>query len=75
MSKFVNKGVSFNLSDPDQIKLYKHAMERTNFSSYVKRLIQRDMEGNNSSNTNTKKPVQNISETTNFNSDMMNGLI
>lgn len=39
------KGVAFNLDDPDQKELYEFAMERTNFSSYVKRLIQRDREG------------------------------
>jgi len=40
-----NKAVSFNVLDPDQKDLYKHAMKRKNFSSYIKRLIQRDMEG------------------------------
>jgi hypothetical protein len=38
------KGVSFNLDDPLQKQLYDHAMKHTNFSSYVKALIQRDME-------------------------------
>lgn len=37
--------VAFNLEDPDQLALYVHAKKRTNFSAYVKRLIQRDMEG------------------------------
>lgn len=41
----VRKPVAFNLDDPDQKELYDHAMKRTNFSAYVKRLIQRDMEG------------------------------
>jgi hypothetical protein len=39
------KGVSFNLADPDQISLFEHAKKRPNFSGYVKRLIQRDLEG------------------------------
>lgn len=40
-----NRSVSFNLDDPDQKKMFEYANERTNFSAYVKRLIQRDMEG------------------------------
>lgn len=39
------KGVVFNLDDPDQLELFNHAMKRSNFSAYVKRLIQRDKEG------------------------------
>lgn len=39
------KSVAFNPKDPDQEKMLKHAGKRTNFSGYVKRLIQRDMEG------------------------------
>ncbi|WP_198284027.1 hypothetical protein [Evansella cellulosilytica] len=41
------KSVAFNVEDPDQAKLFEHAAERPNFSSYIKRLIQRDMEGGN----------------------------
>jgi hypothetical protein len=37
--------VAFNLADPDQLAMYEHAKLRTNFSAYIKRLIQRDMEG------------------------------
>ncbi|WPZ17769.1 hypothetical protein UM396_14385 [Geobacillus subterraneus] len=44
----VRKPVAFNLDDPDQKELYDHAMKRTNFSAYIKRLIQRDMEGGTS---------------------------
>lgn len=36
------KGVAFNLADPDQKELYEWAMDRTNFSAYIKRLIQAD---------------------------------
>ncbi|MED4978755.1 hypothetical protein P9726_03350 [Geobacillus stearothermophilus] len=43
----VRKPVAFNLDDPDQKELYDHAMKRTNFSAYIKRLIQRDMENGN----------------------------
>jgi hypothetical protein len=41
---YKRKGVVFNISDPDQVKLFNHAMSRSNFSAYVKRLIQRDMD-------------------------------
>jgi hypothetical protein len=36
--------VVFNLADEYQRKLYEHAMKSTNFSYYMKTLIQRDME-------------------------------
>lgn len=39
------KSVAFNRFDPDQLALLEHANKRSNFSSYIKRLIQRDMEG------------------------------
>lgn len=39
------KSVAFNLADPDQRKMYEWVAQRTNFSAYMKRLIQRDMEG------------------------------
>lgn len=38
------KPVAFNVDDPDQLALFEHASQRTNFSAYIKRLIQRDME-------------------------------
>lgn len=37
--------VAFNLDDPDQRRMYEHVLQRTNHSAYVKRLIQRDLEG------------------------------
>lgn len=37
--------VAFNLADPDQKKMLDHANMRSSFSGYIKRLIQRDMEG------------------------------
>lgn len=36
--------VSFSLSDPFEQKLLKHAEQNGAFSTYIKRLIQRDME-------------------------------
>ena len=41
---YKTKGVTFNLADPDQKLLYDFAMQRANFSGYIKRLIQRDRE-------------------------------
>ncbi len=47
MSKKIikTKGVAFNLVDPFQKKMFEYASSFPNFSAYVKRLIQRDMEG------------------------------
>ncbi|KJS84969.1 MAG: hypothetical protein JM58_09370 [Peptococcaceae bacterium BICA1-8] len=39
------KTVAFNLNCPDQKKLWEHLIQRTNFSAYMKRLIDRDMQG------------------------------
>jgi hypothetical protein len=39
------KGVAFNRKDPFQKRLLEYSNQFTNFSSYVKALIQRDMEG------------------------------
>jgi hypothetical protein len=45
MAKLIkNKSVSFNVLDPYQKKLFEHSGQYMNFSSYVKSLIQRDME-------------------------------
>ena len=38
------KSVAFNVSDPMEYALYKHAEKNKYFSTYIKRLIQRDME-------------------------------
>ena len=45
-----NKTVSFNVSDPDDLELFNHAIKANpltgktqNFSKYVKRLIENDM--------------------------------
>lgn len=44
MTKRKVEPVSFNLDDPFEKRLHEHAKAHT-FSTYVKRLIQRDMEG------------------------------
>jgi hypothetical protein len=45
MAKLIkNKSVSFNVLDPHQKKLFDHCGQYSNFSSYIKGLIQRDME-------------------------------
>lgn len=41
------KSVAFNVSDPMEMALFKHAEKNRYFSTYVKRLIQRDMEHGN----------------------------
>jgi hypothetical protein len=38
------KSVAFNIEDPMEYALYHFALENKYFSTYVKRLIQRDME-------------------------------
>lgn len=38
------KSVAFNVADPMELALYKHAEKHKYFSTYVKRLIQRDLE-------------------------------
>jgi hypothetical protein len=38
------KSVAFNVADPIEYALYQYANKHKYFSTYVKRLIQRDME-------------------------------
>jgi hypothetical protein len=38
------KSVAFNVSDAMELALYEHALKNKYFSTYIKRLIQRDME-------------------------------
>ncbi|KYD30043.1 hypothetical protein [Geobacillus sp. B4113_201601] len=64
------KGVAFNLADPYQKKMFEYASSFPNFSAYVKRLIQRDMEGGQS--IISSMPVQN--EIT-INEDIARGFI
>jgi hypothetical protein len=42
--EIVNKSVSFNVMDPDQLQMKEFVEQYPNFSGYIKRLIQRDME-------------------------------
>lgn len=39
------KSISFNKQDPIESQLLKHSLQHKGFSAYIKRLIQRDMEG------------------------------
>jgi hypothetical protein len=38
------KSVAFNIADPMELALYEYALKNKYFSTYIKRLIQRDME-------------------------------
>jgi hypothetical protein len=51
------KSVTFRLDDPIESKLLEHAMKHRNFSPYVLRLIQRDMEGGSIPPVKTIKEV------------------
>lgn len=53
-----NKSVSFNLIDPFQKQMMEFVDQYPNFSAYVKRLIQRDMEGGTSVKTIKNAPLQ-----------------
>lgn len=37
--------VAFNVLDPDQLQQYEYIRQRPNQSGYIKRLVQRDMDG------------------------------
>jgi hypothetical protein len=63
------KGVSFNVVDPFQKRLYEHATRHTNFSAYVKSLIQRDMEGGTAVVSTISTATQSIT------SDIVKGFI
>jgi len=43
--RYIRKPVAFNRDDPDHMTLYNFAMKRSSFSEYIRRLIQRDMDG------------------------------
>lgn len=53
------KSISFNAMDPFENKMIDHFKSYPNFSSYVKRLIQRDMEGLSSSFVQEAKSEEN----------------
>jgi hypothetical protein len=56
--KMVNKSVSFNVVDPFQQQMKEHVEQYPNFSAYMKRLIQRDMEEGTKVRTIKKAPTQ-----------------
>jgi hypothetical protein len=56
-----NMCVSFNLSDPFQKQMKEYAEQFPNFSGYIKRLIQRDMEGGVNIRTIKKPPIKAVS--------------
>ncbi|MDR4318661.1 Uncharacterised protein [Niallia circulans] len=66
-----NRPVSFNINDPYQRKLYEHTLQYSNYSAYIKSLIQRDMEGGHISNEQQTDDV----EDGGVNIDMLHGLI
>ena len=69
--KIVNKSVSFNVVDPFQKQMKEHVEQYPNFSAYMKRLIQRDMEGGNAVRTIKKAPAQTV---TNLSMTQLNGI-
>ncbi|AYV74339.1 hypothetical protein M1D49_08205 [Bacillus sp. PK3-056] len=66
-----NRPVSFNINDPYQRKLYEHTLQYSNYSAYIKSLIQRDMEGGRISNVQQTDDVVDGE----VNIDMLHGLI
>lgn len=72
--EMVNKAVSFNILDPDQEKLLEHALKRKNFSAYVKRLIQRDID-NAFAPKIIQGHVEQVEEEFEFDDDLMANLI
>lgn len=53
------KSVAFNIADPMEYALYQYANKHKYFSTYVKRLIQRDMENGHKVDL---KEIEKISE-------------
>lgn len=49
--------VSFSLSDPFESSLYNYAKSNGAFSKYIKRLIQRDMEGRQATKKAPAQPI------------------
>lgn len=66
-----NRPVSFNIDDPYQRKLYEHTLQYSNYSAYIKSLIQRDMEGGHISNAQQTVEVPPVV----ISDDMLHGLI
>lgn len=63
MNKRTVRSISFKLDSPYEMQLLDHATKQANFSAYIKRLIQRDMEGGVNPN-HIKRPTkkQNIDD-------------
>lgn len=53
------RSISFRLDSPYEMQLLEWATKQTNFSAYIKRLIQRDMEGGANPNHIKKAPKKN----------------
>lgn len=68
------KAVAFNILDPDQLLLYEHVCKRKNISAYIKRLIQRDIEGYHAQPVQVQH-VPKEKEEVGLNTDLMEGLI
>lgn len=66
-----NMSVSFNLSDPFQRQMKEYVEQFPNFSGYMKRLIQRDMEGGVNVRTIKKAPQQAV---TNLSMSQLTGI-
>ncbi|PLR99629.1 hypothetical protein CVD19_00780 [Bacillus sp. T33-2] len=45
------KSVSFNLSDPFEKEMYQYSQRFSNFSSFIKRLIQNSLNGQSKNST------------------------
>jgi hypothetical protein len=69
--KIVNKSVSFNVAGPVSATDEGVRRQYPNFSAYIKRLIQRDMEGGNVVRTIKKAPAQAV---TNLSMTQLNGI-
>lgn len=65
--EIVNKSVSFNVLDPFQHQLKSHCDKYPNFSGYIKRLIQRDMEVDSRKQKTPAQPVTNRVSLTSLN--------
>jgi hypothetical protein len=68
VKEIVRKSVAFNVADPYQRQLLDHTKQFTNFSAYIKRLIQRDMEGGAEVKQRGDSPIT-------VSTDLLNGLI
>lgn len=68
-----NRPVAFNINDPYQRKLYEHTLQYSNYSAYMKSLIQRDMEGGNI--RNAQQSSNDSGDIVAVSDEMLHGLI